>query len=797
MVSYASTNALSMLGGDDYTTLQEEIDDISGNSAALFVHKIGNLTESIDGAKTFTSDFALNVPTSITADVGAVNKITIGSTQTNISNQLIVQDSNQSELYISSVEKVFIDGTITTITNDTITTNGTNINTNGLLTQTGEIIAYADNITFNELTSGLPRYQQPDGTTTITAYSTGTPASIYLLVSDITAVGPGTITHDGNSAFYGDFVSYSDNTSFQTTIGVTKLSLLPTTTEIKNDTITNVATSAFKVQGSPGTDIITTAANTTLTLNPTATYIQKVAGTDKVNATTMLTTNTNPTITNVATTAFKVQGSAGTDIITTAANTTLTLNPTATYIQKVAGTDKVNATTTTLAITSPATTIAGLTTTITGTGSVSQPGFINLTATDPGFLGGTSGQITLNAQTFLNLRAGTSDYIRVAPLEILTYVNSAEKINMGIALTTNTNATINNVASAAFKVQNTLGTDKLNIAPTLTKNTNATITEVATTAFQVQNVDGTNRLIISPTSYSLNSAAACAIFISAGTFLNVSTGTLCTIAAGDTMSISAGTTSLITAITSSEFKVNTVQTLMMTPTLTTITNPTITNVATTAFRVEGSAGVPIITTAANTTLTLNPTTTYTQQINGVAKQTTTSTTSTITNTSIVHNGYNYIGDTGRPMINFSLIAGQETANLAASQMLFQYLPFGDQTANAVNQTRVPANCRLVSWCVAGDNTGHSALTMTLKLSGSAGGLGTDYYTQSGTLALNALQNDSAIAYYNGTGSTFTGVASLTPTLIPSGTKVYAYVTTTANMLCEFNLTMYFQQLPGV
>jgi hypothetical protein len=640
MVSYASTNALSMLGGDDYTTLQEEIDDISGNSGATFVHKVGNLTESIDGAKTFTSDFVLNVPTSVTANVGGYSKLIIQPAQTNIMNDYIYQDASAlNEVYVASVLKSSIDGTTTTITNNNINTNGI-LNQIGSSTFFGDIIANADNITFNEQSTALPRYEQPVGSTKITAPGTGSGGgSITLEVTDPYAVGPGNIVHLGNSLFYGDFGSLGDNTQFTTSAAVTKYRQFPTTTEIMNDTITNVATTAFKVQGVSGTDIITTAANSTLTLNPTTTYIQKVNGTDKVNATTTLTTNTNPTITNVATTAFKVQGSAGTDIITTAANTTLTLNPTTTYTQKVNSTTKINATTTTLALTSPATTIAGLTTTIDATGSVSQPGFINLTATDPGFIGGLSGKININAQTFLNLQAGANDYIRVAPVQILNYVNGATKIDIQSTQTTNTNATINNVASTAFKVQNTLGTDKLNIAPTLTtntndtinnvaatafkvqntlgvdklniaptltKNTNATITEVATTAFQVQNVDGTNRLIISPTSYSLNSAPTCAIFINAGTFLNVLSGTTMAWSVGDSMDISVGSTFVQTSNTSSEYKVNLIQKLMMTTTLTTMTNPTITNVATTAFKVQNAAGVdklniaPTLTTITNT-----------------------------------------------------------------------------------------------------------------------------------------------------------------------------------------------------
>ena len=70
MVSYASTNALSMLGGDDYSTIQEEIEVLD----ASVVHKTGNLAETINGVKTFVSDLVVN---NATTDITTSSTFTI------------------------------------------------------------------------------------------------------------------------------------------------------------------------------------------------------------------------------------------------------------------------------------------------------------------------------------------------------------------------------------------------------------------------------------------------------------------------------------------------------------------------------------------------------------------------------------------------------------------------------------------------------------------------------------------------------------------------------------------------
>lgn len=140
----------------------------------------------------------------------------------------------------------------------------------------------------------------------------------------------------------------------------------------------------------------------------------------------------------------------------------------------------------------------------TGSIALQSNGSINITTQDPLALG--FGDITIDSavDTYINTAnnlvntavnaiycdAGGAIYLRIGSIYKTEILNTE---------TTNTNATITEVATTAFNVQNVSGTDKLNIAPTLTKNTNATITEVATTAFKVQNVDGTDNLNIAPT----------------------------------------------------------------------------------------------------------------------------------------------------------------------------------------------------------------------------------------------------------------------------------------------------------
>jgi hypothetical protein len=223
-------------------------------------------------------------------------------------------------------------------------------------------------------------------------------------------------------------------------------------------------------------------------------------------------------------------------------------------------------------------------------------------------------------------------------------------------LTTNTNPTITNVATTAFKVQNVVGTDKLNIAPTLTTNTNATITEVATTAFKVQNVVGTDKLIIAPGVSTSTNAIISEVFdtayrvqdsIGIGNSLEITpvlttnkNATITEVATTaykvqttpgtDKLNINPADTTIINgevSVTSqtSSLYLEASDAVVLTGTLngviiyggatikgnyglslTTLTNPTITNVATTAFKVQNVAGTdklnitPTLTTLTNT-----------------------------------------------------------------------------------------------------------------------------------------------------------------------------------------------------
>jgi hypothetical protein len=123
MVDYVSTNALSMLGGDDYTTIQNEIDVLD----ASVVHKTGNLTESINGVKTFTSNFNVNS--------GATNKLSItSSTTTSTNNFHLINGLGDITLQVNGTDRIFLDATNTQLVGENVLVEGTSPIIGSLLT---------------------------------------------------------------------------------------------------------------------------------------------------------------------------------------------------------------------------------------------------------------------------------------------------------------------------------------------------------------------------------------------------------------------------------------------------------------------------------------------------------------------------------------------------------------------------------------------------------------------------------------------------------------------------------------
>ena len=141
-----------------------------------------------------------------------------------------------------------------------------------------------------------------------------------------------------------------------------------------------------------------------------------------------------------------------------------------------------------------------------GTLGIISNGNIDILTLDPLALG--TGTITVQADRDLNLFSTLNTTINTAQgIELSAdiyyslFVDGALKETATNLYTSNTNLTITEVATTAYKVQNVSGTDKLNIAPTLTTNTNATITDVAT-ARKFQAVSGTDIFNITGTGVS-------------------------------------------------------------------------------------------------------------------------------------------------------------------------------------------------------------------------------------------------------------------------------------------------------
>ena len=281
MVSYASSNALSMLGGDDYSTIQEDIEVLD----ASVVHKTGNLAETINGVKTFVSDLVVN---------NATTDITTSSTFT-------VRDSTNTWLSLSDTAGILRapnGGSTLDIQGSIMRIDGSNL---GGLNQLffGAVEPFSSisfqNTDMEFLNTDIVVSTDATDTTQkqigISATSTTTGDLIFLLSkrtgtgSDRTASGYRIIREDST----GDFIVQRRTISsggISTFTAIQRINGLTSET-FTMPTQTKVATTAFKVQN--------------------------VAGTDKLNIAPSTTTISNTNIVNVASTAYVVQNIVGTD----------------------------------------------------------------------------------------------------------------------------------------------------------------------------------------------------------------------------------------------------------------------------------------------------------------------------------------------------------------------------------------------------------------------------------------------------------------------------------------------------
>jgi len=318
MVSYANTNALSMLGGDSF---DEIIADIAALDATV-VHKTGSIAESIDGEKTFTDPFTVNATTAIfnLSQPFALNAFSIISPLVNLAGGYIEVDNLE-------------------------------INTNIF-----RITGTAD----CEFLSNLTRILDINGIEKIRVDSALNTTSITDDVVNITAANQTTIASGttslisagtGNNlirATAGNLVKLQNETDEKMTLSQSVN--LQSNTQINTDAVTSHTDKIGGVEKMVRTSALTTNTNATITnVCSTAFRVQTVSGTDKLNIGAALTTATNATITNVCSTKFAVQAVSGTDILSMTP-ASFTTNPSGNNQLRVNSTTKVliNATETTL-----------------------------------------------------------------------------------------------------------------------------------------------------------------------------------------------------------------------------------------------------------------------------------------------------------------------------------------------------------------------------------------------------------------------------------------------------------------
>jgi len=342
-----------MLGGDDYDTIQEEIDILD----ASVVHKTGNLAESINGVKTFVSNLVVNnattdITTSSTftvrdstntwlslSDTAGIIRAPNGGSTLDIQGALMRIDGSNpgglNQLFFgavtpfSSIEfrntsMLFLNTDIV-ITTDSTNTSGKQMGISALSTTTGDLnfLLYKRTSSVNFTGTGWRWVRQNSGGDLLFQRRSTSSGGISTNTT-IQSIDSGGTTETFTCATQTKVAS----TAFkvQTVAGTDKLNITPTAIELVNDEIIasantgNIAllmapTGSLVVQNNTiqklniGTST-TTIANTdiffnmgdqfTVTsfnarINATSTNFLKINNVDK-----MVTTSTETTITNTS-----------------------------------------------------------------------------------------------------------------------------------------------------------------------------------------------------------------------------------------------------------------------------------------------------------------------------------------------------------------------------------------------------------------------------------------------------------------------------------------------------------------
>jgi hypothetical protein len=299
---------------------------------------------------------------------------------------------------------------------------------------------------------------------------------------------------------------------FNITGSPSQLSLSSTGAQTTADTVTNVASTAFKVQAIAGTDKLNITPTTTTLTNPT-TYI--LDGTGQGLQLTPALVELNATVAN--TLNLKVNSVAklsATNVLTTNTNTTITDVATTRNFQVVAGTS-----------------IASITS---------------------GGLGVSSANISLTKN--LSTDGAGIVTIRNGALNSGSPHVLVEKYTSGISFGSNTR--YRNGAISASSISGGVETEVYiaGFSTTALDLTVPTITNVATTAFKVQSVAGTDKLSITPTltqfsGNPLTLSVTGALNATASTFINIASTTSSAYSATTSLALIGGTSAQLTATT--------------------------------------------------------------------------------------------------------------------------------------------------------------------------------------------------------------------------------------------------------
>jgi len=305
-MNFVSNNVLSMLGGDDLSSINQAIIDLD----ASVVHKTGYQTETINGLKTFTSNLTIN---------NADTRITAAGTGSGTDGLIILKALDPMLTTVEGKIKAFADTQIQLKVNTSsaqVVLGDLGVGIDGGYNYTNSLYLENHNIgEVSSLTSGV--FNISDAVTTKLMFSVNDSyvklqapnsgggimeISSDLMKFDAVTSGTGQLYIGGDVAF--NTITNVASTAFNVNDGtLTHLAITPTLTTETNATITNVASTAFNVKD---------ATLTHLAITPT------------------LTTETNATITNVASTAFNVTDGTLTHLaitpsLTTISNTTIGL----------------------------------------------------------------------------------------------------------------------------------------------------------------------------------------------------------------------------------------------------------------------------------------------------------------------------------------------------------------------------------------------------------------------------------------------------------------------------------------